>query len=99
MKDLFIKRILKKCLRINSVEEVEVYSKKLKDYAEVYGKKINLKIGENNYFDAEANRITEMLDKCLLKINKENSKNMLAIIKTEKLINLLKKIKSYFVAN
>lgn len=87
------------CQRINSIEEVEVYSKKLKEYAEIYGKEADVTIGEENYFETEANRITEMLDKCLFKINKENSKNMLVIIKTEKLSNLLKKIKSYFVAN
>ena len=84
------------CTRLESIQEIDKYLEKAKGYKKYIGIKTEDIYNSEGFYEIELNKIINMYDNRLYQINKEKTKNMLAIIKGSKLMNIVKNVLAYF---
>ena len=84
------------CNRLTTIEEVNFYIEKLTNYKPLFGFEEATGLGLHNNYEQYKEQVLKKLDRRMLEISKENSKNTLSIIYQGKLFQFFKKIISYF---
>jgi len=82
--------------RLTTIQEVDLYTKKALEYKNLMGVNLEDRFKEDDYYSVHIYDITNNLNKKLMDINKEKSKNALSVIRFDWLSKLIRKINALF---